>query len=86
MKTFDRLVSEQVKTMEKLLLLQSELERCQQLEGELRELEKEAELEIILIEIAQMNRELKNTHLIFEKQTDEVINSYRLNQPENCRA
>ncbi|MCM2533862.1 hypothetical protein NDK43_17675 [Neobacillus pocheonensis] len=74
---FNRLVSEQMVTMEKLLYFQAELERCQEIEEELRGLQNETKLESIQIDINQMKKELKEIQLIFEKQTEEVINSYR---------
>ncbi|MEH7417414.1 YgaB family protein [Neobacillus drentensis] len=74
---FNRLVSEQMVTMEKLLYLQSELERCQQIEEELQTLQNETNLESIQNDIQTMKSELKEIQLIFEKQTEEVINSYR---------
>ncbi|QED46957.1 YgaB family protein [Cytobacillus dafuensis] len=76
MKTFNSLVSEQMQTMEKLLFLQSELERCEELEEELNSIQQETELESIQIEIANLKRELKEIHLLFENQTEEVIRSY----------
>jgi DNA mismatch repair ATPase MutS len=77
MNDFNRLVSEQMKTMEKLLELQSELERCQEIEKELVKLEEEAKLEDVQAEIIRMKNELKNIHRIFEQQTEEVIRSYQ---------
>ncbi|PLS05863.1 YgaB family protein [Neobacillus cucumis] len=74
---FNRLVSEQMVTMEKLLYLQAELERCQQIEEELQNLQNETNLESIQNDIQSMKKELKEIQLIFEKQTEEVINSYR---------
>ncbi|WP_040206464.1 YgaB family protein [Neobacillus jeddahensis] len=74
---FNRLVSEQMATMEKLLFLQTELERCQQIEEELQTLQKATDLESIQNDIQLMKKELKEIQLIFEKQTEEVINSYR---------
>ncbi|MBU8918115.1 YgaB family protein [Neobacillus sp. 114] len=74
---FNRLVSEQMATMEKLLFLQAELERCQQIEGELQVLQNETDLESIQADIQQMKKELKEIQAMFEKQTEEVINSYR---------
>ena len=50
---FNRLVSEQMMTMEKLLFLQGELERCQEIEEELQTL--------------QMQRNLRVFKLIFNK-------------------
>jgi len=74
---FNRLVSEQMVTMEKLLFLQAELERCQQIEEELQTLQNATNLESIQSDIQAMKQELKEIQLIFEKQTEEVINSYR---------
>ena len=74
---FNRLVSEQMVTMEKLLYLQAELERCQQIEEELQNLQNETHLESIKNDIQLMKKELKEIQLMFEKQTEEVINSYR---------
>ena len=77
MDQFNRLVSEQMATMEKLLYLQTELERCQQIEEELKTLQNATDLDSIQNDIQLMKKELKEIQLIFEKQTDEVINSYR---------
>lgn len=74
---FNRLVSEQMMTMEKLLYLQGELERCQKIEEELQTLQNETELESVQFDINQMKKELKEIQEIFEKQTEEVIQSYR---------
>jgi uncharacterized protein YigA (DUF484 family) len=77
MNHFNRLVSEQMVTMEKLLYLQAELERCQQIEDELQTLQNSTDLESIQTDIQLMKKELKEIQLIFEKQTEEVINTYR---------
>jgi hypothetical protein len=77
MNQFNHLVSEQMKTMEKLLFLQAELERCQQIEEELRILQQETELESVLFEINRMKEDLKEIQQIFENQTEEVIRSYQ---------
>lgn len=77
MNHFSRLVSEQMMTMEKLLYLQTELERCQEIEEQLLTLQSETELESIQIDINQMKKELKEIQEVFEKQTEEVIQSYR---------
>jgi DnaJ-domain-containing protein 1 len=74
---FNRLVSEQMMTMEKLLYLQGELERCQEIEEQLQSLQNETELESVQFDINQMKKELKEIQEIFEKQTEEVIQSYR---------
>jgi hypothetical protein len=77
MNEFNHLVSEQMKTMEKLLYLQAELERCQEIEEELRVLQQETELGSVLYEINRMKEELKEIQQIFEAQTEEVIRSYQ---------
>jgi hypothetical protein len=74
---FNRLVSDQLVTMEKLLYLQGELERCQQIEEELQTLQKATDLESVQTDIQLMKKELKEIQTIFERQTEEVINSYR---------
>ncbi|MEH7376193.1 MULTISPECIES: YgaB family protein [Bacillaceae] len=74
---FNRLVSDQMVTMEKLLYLQGELERCQQIEEELQTLQDATDLESVQADIRLMKKELKEIQTIFEKQTEEVINSYR---------
>jgi len=77
MDQFNRLVSEQMATMEKLLYLQAELERCQQIEEELQTLQNATNLESVQNDIQAMKKELREIQIIFEKQTEEVINSYR---------
>jgi len=77
MSNFNQIIAEQMKTMEQLLYLQSEIERCQELEAELIELQEEAELENIKKEIAGMKSELRKIQKIFESQTDEVIRTYQ---------
>ncbi|WP_053361708.1 YgaB family protein [Bacillus sp. FJAT-27251] len=77
MDQFNELVSTQLKTMDKLLYLQSELERCQQIEQQLITLRQNTELEEIREEIDRMKAELKDIHRIFEEQTEEVIRSYQ---------
>ena len=47
MDEFDRLITEQLKTMDKLLFLQGEIERCQEIEQQLRSLQEMTELETI---------------------------------------
>lgn len=77
MSSFNQIISEQMKTMEQLLYLQSEIERCQELEAQLVELQEEAELESLKKEIADMKSELRKIQKIFESQTDEVIRTYQ---------
>ncbi|SEN87551.1 YgaB-like protein [Mesobacillus persicus] len=77
MEQFNELVSMQMKTMDKLLYLQSELERCQQIEQQLFTLRQNTELVEIREEIDRMKDELRDIHRIFEEQTEEVIRSYQ---------
>ena len=77
MEDFNRLVAEQMKTMEKLLYLQTELERCQQIEQELIDLQQQNKLESIQTEIASKKQALKKIHQVFEQQTEEVIKTYQ---------
>ncbi len=77
MDQFNELVSMQMKTMDKLLYLQSELERCQQIEQQLVTLRQNTELGEIREEIDRMKEELKDIHRTFEEQTEEVIRSYQ---------
>jgi HPt (histidine-containing phosphotransfer) domain-containing protein len=80
MEEFDRLINEQLKTMEKLLFLQSEIERCQEIEQQLRALQEQTELESINEEIIRMKKELAGIQETFEQQTEEVIRYYQEGQ------
>lgn len=77
---FNELVTEQLETMDKLLYLQSEIERCQELEEELLQLQEMTKVESIMREIASKKMELKEIQNMFQKQTDEVIRSYQKEQ------
>lgn len=77
MDKFNELVSTQMQTMEKLLYLQSELERCQEIEKQLDALKQNAELEELRMEIDKKKQELHEIHRMFEKQTEEVIHTYQ---------
>lgn len=77
MDKFNELVSTQMQTMEKLLYLQSELERCQEIEKQLDTLKQNAELEELRVEIDRKKQELHEIHTMFEKQTEEVIHTYQ---------
>jgi uncharacterized coiled-coil DUF342 family protein len=77
MDQFNELVSTQMKTMDKLLYLQSELERCQQIEKQLITLRQNAELDEVREEIDRMKDELKDIHRVFEEQTEDVIRTYQ---------
>ena len=77
MSNFDDLVGEQLKTMDKLLFVQSEIERCQQLEAELLDLQEKTTIQAIKEEIATMKVELRQIHEIFDKQTEELVQLYQ---------
>ncbi|RID81782.1 hypothetical protein D1953_19515 [Peribacillus asahii] len=79
MEEFDRLIGVQLQTMDKLLFLQSEIERCQEIERQLRALQ---ELGAVSIqeEIEQKKSELAEIQKVFEKQTEEVIRHFQLEQ------
>ncbi|MGM7724157.1 YgaB family protein [Metabacillus sp. Hm71] len=79
---FDQLVGEQLKTMDKLLYLQSEIERCQDIMKQLNALQDEAKIDSIQDEIEEMKLELNRIQQVFEKQTEEVIRSYENQQFE----
>lgn len=73
---FNKLITDQLKTMDKLLFLQSEIERCQEIEKELAELQQQSKLESIHKEIMEMKEELKGIQKEFQDQTNEVIQMY----------
>ncbi|MCA1066210.1 YgaB family protein [Rossellomorea sp. AcN35-11] len=77
---FNELVTEQLETMDKLLYLQAEIERCQEIEEELLQLQELTKVESIKSEIATKKKELKEIQKIFQNQTDEVIRSYQKEQ------
>lgn len=85
MSDFNRLVYEQMLTMEKLLCIQGELERCQEIKEELHNLQKETEVESIQFEIKRMKEELAEIQRMFEKQTEEVIQSYHQLETASCK-
>ncbi|WP_421383941.1 YgaB family protein [Bacillus salacetis] len=76
MSQFNKLITDQLKTMDKLLFLQSEIERCQEIEKELAELQQQSKLDSITKEITTMKEELKEIQQIFQDQTNEVIQIY----------
>jgi len=76
-KEFNRLVTEQMKTMDRLLFLQGELERCQEVEIQLNDLQQENKLESVQFEITKMKEELKEIQQMFEIQTEKVIQFYQ---------
>ncbi|PFA63323.1 hypothetical protein CN378_20110 [Bacillus sp. AFS015802] len=77
---FNELVTEQLETMDKLLYLQSEIERCQELEEELMKLQEMTKVESLQKEILSKKKELREIQQVFERQTDEVILSYQKEQ------
>jgi DNA mismatch repair ATPase MutS len=77
MQEFNRLVAKQMQTMDRLLFLQSELERCQEIEDVLKELQHESKVASVQLEIIKMKKELKDIQQQFELQTEEVIRSYQ---------
>ena len=77
MQEFNRLVAKQMQTMDRLLFLQSELERCQEIESVLKELQQESQVASVQLEIIKMKKELKDIQQQFELQTEEVIRSYQ---------
>jgi hypothetical protein len=80
MKEFDRLIGEQLQTMEKLLFLQSEIERCQEIEQQLCALHEISEVDTVREEIEQKKMELEEIQEVFERQTEEVIHHFQLEQ------
>lgn len=80
MEEFDRLINEQLKTMDKLLLLQSEIEKCQEIEQQLYALQEFKQIQSIGEEVQRMKKELSNIQHIFEQQTEDVIRYYQESQ------
>lgn len=77
MEEFDLLVGKQLKTMDKLLFLQSELERCQQIEEELIQIQNETTITSLQVEILQKKEELKRIQHEFETQTEALIYTFQ---------
>ncbi|WP_285768718.1 YgaB family protein [Peribacillus sp. SI8-4] len=80
MEEFNRLINNQLKTMDKLLLLQSEIEKCQDIEKQLLALQEESEAITIQEEIQLKKQELRGIHDRFESQTEEVIRYFQQQQ------
>lgn len=81
MDRFDLAVAEQLKTMDRLLYLQSEIERCQNVEKQLNDIEEAAnKLRELKDDIAQMKKDLRDIQLVFENQTEEAIKSYQFQE------
>jgi len=81
MDRFDLAVAEQLKTMDRLLYLQSEIERCQKVESQLNDIQEAAnKLKELKDDIAQMKKDLRDIQLVFENQTEEAIKSYQFQE------
>ena len=80
MNEFNRLIGEQLRTMDKLLFLQSEIERCQEIEQQLYALHEISEVDNVREEIERKRLELEEIQGIFQKQTEEVIRHFQLGQ------
>lgn len=73
---FDDLVSRQLETMDHLIKIQEEIERCQEIENQLFELEDLTKLTSIQDEIHLMRTELKAIQHTFLLQTQQIIKSF----------
>ncbi|MBM7619590.1 putative dinucleotide-utilizing enzyme [Bacillus tianshenii] len=81
MDRFDLAVAEQLKTMDRLLFLQSEIERCQKVERQLSEIQEAANmLRELKKDISQLKEDLRDIQLVFENQTEEAIKSYHFQE------
>ncbi|MBE7148238.1 stress-induced protein [Bacillus mycoides] len=78
MNDFDKLVGEQLETMDELLKLQSHLEKYQQIEMSGRDTCDKKELHFIRQEIYRTEIALKLLHEKFEEQTNNVIQSFEI--------
>lgn len=76
MQVFDELVSRQLQTMDQLIKIQEEIERCQEIEDQLFELEDLSQLSSIQDEIHIMRTELKAIQNTFLLQTQQIIKSF----------
>lgn len=76
MQVFDELVSRQLETMDQLIKIQEEIERCQEIENQLFELEDLSKLSSIQDEIHIMRTELKAIQNTFLLQTQQIIKSF----------
>ncbi|MFX0572369.1 YgaB family protein [Bacillus pumilus] len=77
MSDFDQLVKEQMQLMDQLLNVQGELDLCLETEKQLLQDEKKEEWTRIHDQIKQKRKELQKIQILFTKQTEEVINSYK---------
>jgi AAA+ ATPase superfamily predicted ATPase len=76
MQLFDELVNRQIETMDQLIKIQEEIERCQEIENQLYELEDLTKLSNIREEIDIMREELKAIQHTFQTQTQQIIKSF----------
>ena len=77
MKSFEELVNEQMVIMDKLLHMQTELDRYMKLEEELRNRKNDEDLLCVQDDISEMKRELDTIQTIFMQLTEKVIESYQ---------
>lgn len=77
MKSFEELVHEQMQIMDKLLHMQTELDRYQELEEELRLIKNEVDLQSVQDDINEIKEELQTVQNIFMQLTERVIESYQ---------
>ncbi len=77
MKSFEELVNEQMEIMDKLLHMQTELDRYMDLEEELRNRKNHADLLTVQDDINEMKKELDTIQTIFMQLTEKVIESYQ---------
>ncbi len=77
MKSFEELVNEQMVIMDKLLHMQTELDRYMELEEELRNRKSDEDLLCVQDDISEMKRELDTIQTIFMQLTEKVIESYQ---------
>lgn len=78
MTEFDRLISEQLRTMERLLFVQSEIDKYQEMKSQLcalQGIDNDVEQEI-----EQYKIELEEIQERFNKQTEEVIFHFQVDQ------
>lgn len=80
MNEFDRLISEQLRIMEKLLFLQSEVEKCEEMEHQLCKSHDDNEGYSMSELLEQKKNELEEIQEVFSKQTEEVIRHFQLEQ------
>ncbi|EKF34226.1 YgaB family protein [Bacillus xiamenensis] len=77
MSNFDQLVREQMQLMDQLLDVQGELDLYVETEKRMLQGEKKEELHRLHDQIKQKREELRKVQILFTKQTEQVINSYK---------